>query len=534
MVFDYVIVGGGSAGCVLASRLSEDVETRVLLIEAGAQGRSPLISTPLGMAATVPGHAYNYALSTVAQSGLNNRMGYQPRGRALGGSSAINAMIYTRGHPDDYDEWASLGNSGWDWQDVLPYFKKAEHNERINNDYHGQDGPLNVSDLVSYPKARQAFVRAGQQAGFPHSPDFNGADQEGVGSFQVTQKSGRRFSVAEAYLRPIRNRQNLTILSNTQVMKLVVANKHCSGVEIRHRGSCQFIRARKEVILSAGAFHSPQLLMLSGIGPAKHLQAMQISVEHHSPGVGQNLQDHIDFVAGYRSTKQDVLGFSPAGLYRLARDGVRYAFGRRSGLLATNAAEAGGFLKTDQSLMKPDIQLHFVVAVLLDHGRKLSPYHGVSCHTCVLRPKSRGWVKLASANPLDAPLINPNFLSEDFDLQTLMAGVRMASRIMSQPALSGYAAQELNAVSQLSDSALEAQIRQRADSVYHPVGTCKMGSDELSVVDDQLRVRGISGLRVVDASIFPTLMGGNTNAPTVMVAEKASDLIKQSKVNLPC
>lgn len=528
MEFDYVIIGGGSAGCVLANRLSEDANVQVLLIETGSRGRSPLISMPLGIAATVPGYAYNHALKTVPQPGLNNRFGYQPRGKALGGSSSINAMIYTRGHPEDYDDWARLGNDGWGWQSVLPYFKKSENNERIHDEYHGQGGPLNVSELVSTAGAREAFVSAGEQAGFRRNTDFNGADQQGVGAFQVTQKSARRYSAAEAYLFPVMHRQNLTVMTQSKALKLIMADKQCKGVEILTKGGRRRLMARKEVIVSAGTFHSPQLLMLSGIGPAEHLQKFHIPVVHDLRGVGQGLQDHIDFVSGYRSKKKDVLGFSPLGIYNLARDGVRYAMGRRGGLPTTNAAEAGGFLKTNPDLTRPDIQLHFVVAILLDHGRKLSPYHGVSCHTCVLRPKSQGWVKLESINPLDPPLINPNFLDHEDDVKTLMAGVRMTSRIMAQSALAYYAHQEVDPVSHLNDAELENQIRQRADTVYHPVGTCRMGRDESAVVDSQLRVKGIQGLRVVDASIFPTLIGGNTNAPTIMIAEKAADMIKQT------
>lgn len=531
MEFDYVIVGGGSAGCVLANRLSEDSHIQVALIETGSAGRSPLISMPLGIAATVPGYAYNHGLTTVPQSGLNNRRGYQPRGKVLGGSSSINAMIYTRGHAEDYDDWAALGNDGWAWQDVLPYFKKAENNERIQDEYHGQGGPLNVAELVSDAGARNAFVAASEQAGFRCNSDFNGAEQEGVGIFQVTQKDGRRCSAAEAYLFPVLQRSNLTVMTQSQALKLIFDGKQCNGVEILTKGGRRRVIARREVILSAGAFHSPQLLMLSGIGPAEHMQEMHIPVTHNLPGVGQGLQDHVDFVAGYRSRLHDVLGFSPVGMFNLARDGLGYAFGKRRGLPTSNAAEAGGFLKTNPDLARPDIQLHFVVAILLDHGRKLSPYHGVSCHTCVLRPKSRGWVKLASANPLDAPLINPNFLDADKDIETLVAGVRITSRIMSQPAMAEYANKELNAVTGLADDDLEFQIRQRADTVYHPVGTCRMGKDQAAVVDSELRVKGVQGLRVVDASIFPTLIGGNTNAPTIMVAEKAADMIKRADKN---
>jgi len=460
-----------------------------------------------------------------------NRQGYQPRGKTLGGSSSINAMVYIRGHQKDYDDWAALGNAGWSWNDVLPYFLKSENNERIQNELHGQGGPLNVAELVSPSGARSAFVQAGREAGFKVSTDFNGADQEGVGVYQVTQKNGYRCSAAKAYLSDVTSRRNLAIFTQAKALRLVTRGKVCTGVEILHKGKRQIFRCRREVIVCAGAFNSPQLLMLSGIGPSEHLRDCHIPVNHHLPGVGQNLVDHPDFVATYRSTKRDVLGPSPSGLWHIVRDAWRFSRGDTKGLMNTNGAEAGGFLKTDPSLERPDIQMHFVVGILRDHARKISPFHGISCHTCILRPKSQGWVKLASPNPLDAPLINPNFLGEQDDADRLLKGVRIAQRIMETTAMSAYASKETHPVLHMLDEELITEVRRRTDTVYHPIGTCRMGHDKMAVVDDQLRVHGIAGLRVVDASVMPTIIGGNTNAPTIMIAEKAADMIKDSAQN---
>lgn len=529
MEFDYVIIGGGSAGAVLASRLSEDPSVSVALLENGAKDRSPAIHTPFGMVATVPTRYLNYAYETVPQPGLLNRKGYQPRGKTLGGSSAINAMVYVRGHSTDYDDWAALGNYGWGWQDVLPYFLKSENNERIQNELHGQGGPLNVAELKSPSGARDAFVKGGHEAGFKFNADFNGPDQEGVGAYQVTQKDGRRCSSAKAYLETAKNRANLAIFTQTKALRLICRGKVCTGVETLMSGKRQIFRSRREVIVSAGAFGSPQLLLLSGIGPSEHLHQVHVPVIHHLPGVGQNLQDHPDFVSTYKTSQRDVLGPSPTGVYGLLRDAWRFSQGGNGGLMHSNGAEAGGFLKTDASLERPDIQLHFVVGILRDHLRKVSPYHGVSLHTCVLRPKSKGWLKLASNNPLDAPLIHPNFLAEDDDVQTLLKGVRLSQRIMESKAMSVYAQKEVYPAMHLNDDELVTEIRNRTDTVYHPVSSCRMGHDDMAVVDDQLRVHGMQGLRVVDASIMPTLIGGNTNAPTIMIAEKASEMIKATE-----
>ncbi len=524
-IFDFIIVGGGSAGCVLASRLTENKDVNVLLIEAGSDDKSVAIHMPVGSATMVPTSYKNWAYQTTPQKGLNGRRGYQPRGKVLGGSSSINAMIYIRGHKDDYDDWHDLG---WGWENVLPYFKKSEANAVFQDEFHGVQGPLKVDNSRSNHPIAEAFIKAGMALGYKHCHDFNGADQEGIGRYQVTQINGQRCSAAKAYLTPIRNRENLTVLTNTSVNKLLIADKKCLGVEIKHQGKLINITATKEVLLSAGAFISPQLLLLSGIGANEDLEPFGISQVHELPGVGENLSDHLDYISGYQANTHEIFGLSLKGCVYFSKELVKYAV-KRQGIFSSNFAETGGFLKTSAQLDRPDIQYHFVIAVVKDHARnwQAALKHGYSAHTCVLRPKSRGTVKLSSANVFDAPLIDPNFLGEDEDVQTLLKGVRIASEILEHPEMTTYKKASLDQEHQLSDEALIDQIRASSDSIYHPVGTCKMGIDEMAVVDVSLKVHGIKGLRVVDASIFPNLIGGNTNAPTMMVAERAADFIKQ-------
>lgn len=529
-MFDYVIVGGGSAGAVLAARLSEDPRLRVCLLEAGGDGRSILMRVPIGAAAIVPGHvrSMNWRYETVPQPGLGGRRGYQPRGRGLGGSSSINAMLYIRGHRSDYDDWAALGCTGWGFDDVLPYFRKAEDNERGEDALHGAGGPLQVADAPWARPINQDFIAAAERNGIPRNPDFNGPEQEGAGVYQVTQfwhgdRKGERCSTAAAYLHPAWNRPNLEIVTGAQAERILFDGTRAKGVRYRRGRETVEVHAAREVILSAGAFASPQLLMLSGVGPAGDLKALGIAPVVNSPEVGRNLQDHLDFILWYRSRTRDLVGLAPAAMARMARAVGEW---RRSGTgdLRTTVAEGGAFFRSRPDLEKPDIQLHLLVALVDDHVRKMHAGYGYSCHACVLRPWSRGEVRLRSAHAADAPQIDPRFLWDERDQQTLLAGIRKMRAIMESDPIRQHIKSELKPPGR-DDAALTEAIRQRADTIYHPVGTCRMGGDEKSVVDPALRVRGVEALRVVDASIMPTLIGGNTNAPTIMIAEKAADMI---------
>jgi choline dehydrogenase-like flavoprotein len=533
-IFDILIVGAGSAGCVLAARLSEDPAIRVGLIEAGPPDKSVLIHCPAGLALLAQTGAVNWAFETVPQPGLNGRRGYQPRGKVLGGSSSVNAMIYARGHRADYDAWAAEGNPGWSFDEVLPWFKHAEHNERGADAFHGTGGPLNVADLRSDATWRERFVEAGVQAGYPRNADFNGAEQEGFGPYQVTHRNGERFSAAKAYLTPHLSRPNLQVLTGAQVLRVRFEGRRAVGVDVRQGGVERSLTARREVILSAGALQSPQLLMLSGVGPGAHLQALGLPVLHDMPGVGQHLHDHIDVVQVVDAPgHHDLFGLSLAGAARALR-GIFEWRRHRTGMLTTNFGEGGAFLRSTPGEHVPDLQLHFVVGKLVDHGRKTVFGHGYSCHVCLLRPKSRGSVTLASPDPLAAPLIDPAFLSDPDDTARLVRGFKLMRHILAQPALAQYGGREVAASSAAqTDAEIEAYVRQHADTIYHPVGTCRMGpahqaAEGGSVVDAELRVHGLQGLRVVDASVMPQIVGGNTNAPTIMIAEKASELIRRA------
>ncbi len=525
-MYDYVIVGAGSAGCVLAARLSEDPSVRVCLLEAGKTDSNPLIHVPLGLAVLVPHRIRNWAFETTPQPGLGGRRGYQPRGKTLGGSSSINAMVYTRGHRSDYDTWASLGNTGWSYDDVLPYFRRSEHNERITDAFHGQGGPLNVADLRSPSGLNEVWLAAAEQQGFRRNGDFNGAEQEGVGMYQVTQKDGRRWSAADAYLTPNLGRRNLTLLTRAHATRVLFDGKRAVGVEYRQRGKTKSVRASREVVLSAGAFQSPQLLMLSGIGEADALTKLGIPVLEHLPGVGRGLRDHVDFIFAYQSRRTDLMGLMPSDIMRGVGSAIHYWRDRR-GIFTSNVAEAGGFLKTSADLAVPDIQLHLCIGILERHGRRLHASRGYSCHVCLLRPKSAGHVALQSTNPLAPPLIDPAFYADPDDLETMVKAFKLTRSIMDSPSLAPVRGKELFTANARTDDEIRAVLRQRSDTIYHPVSTCRMGIDELAVVDAALRVRGVDGLRVVDASVMPTLIGGNTNAPTIMIGEKASDLIRQ-------
>ncbi len=530
-VFDYVIVGGGSAGCVLANRLSEDRDVTVCLLEAGPPDRHPLIHMPMGIIWMMRSKVLNWNFYTQSEPAMGGRKMFWPRGRTLGGSSSSNAMCYLRGHPTDYDQWAALGNPGWSFSDVLPYFKRSENQERGSSQYHGTGGPLNVADLRSPSPLTQVFIDAGQEAGLPYSIDFNGPNPEGVGPFQVTQKYGRRCSTARGYLAPVRLRPNLTVLTSAHATRVLLENKRAFGVEYAQRGRLQAVKARREVILSAGAIQSPRLLMLSGVGDAQQLEQVGVELRHHLPGVGQNLQDHLDVILVRACTRPVSYGITWRTVLRGVPELLRYLFAGR-GMFTSNGAEGCGVIRSAADEALPDLQFHFSPGKLRNHARDLLFLcgEGFSLHVCNLRPKSRGEIRLLSADPFSPLDIRANYLTHPEDIEHMVRGFKLARRIISASAFDAYRGEEIVPGREVvSDDDIRRFIRNKAETIYHPIGTCKMGSDTLAVVDAELRVHGLSGLRVVDASIMPLLVGGNTNAPTVMIAEKASDMIKAAR-----
>jgi choline dehydrogenase-like flavoprotein len=435
-------------------------------------------------------------------------------------------MIYIRGHRSDYDRWASLGNSGWSYDDVLPYFRKAESNEDFHDEYHGNDGPLNVAKLRSRNPFIERFLEAAQQLQLPSIDDFNGERQEGIGTYQVTQKNGERCSAARAYVHPNLTRPNLHVVTGATARRILFRDGRAAGAEYQRGDKVERVTAAREIIVSCGALQTPQLLMLSGIGDAAHLSQRGIDLVQDLPGVGRNLQDHVDYVFVYQSKHPDLFGTSLSGARRLLKEIGLYRKSRL-GMVTSNFAEAGGFLKTDSDEPVPDIQLHFVVGMVDDHSRKKRLGHGFSCHVCLLRPNSRGSIELKSKDPAAPPLIDPKFYDDADDLETMVKGFKITRRIMESPALKQHSVRDFYAKHLRSDDEIKTELRNRSDTIYHPVGTCRMGSDEGAVVDPQLRVRGIEGLRVVDASVMPTLIGGNTNAACIMIGEKAADMIRK-------
>ena len=521
--FDYIVIGAGSAGCVLANRLSADPALKVLLLEAGSRDDSFLIRMPAGIGRLITPEV-NWLYQTAPQAHMQQRRMFWPRGRTLGGSSSINAMVYIRGQRQDYDHWRELGNPGWGYDDVLPYFRRSENNEALADELHGRGGPLNVCERRYTNRLSRVFVEAAVAAGLRRNPDFNGREQAGAGLYQVTQKAGRRCSAASAYLRPVLRRPNLTVITGALAERVLIEQRRAAGVVYVHDGERRQARAQREVVLSAGAINSPQLLLLSGIGPADDLRALGIAVHHDLPGVGTNLQDHLNINVIHACTEPITLDGAATGLGALIT-AARFAL-LKSGPGVSNVAEAGGFLCSAAQVATPDVQLHFIPAYVVDHGRRKMPGHGMTLHVCNLRPKSRGAIRLASANPADPPLIDPRYLSDPADLAPLLAGIRRARDIYAQAPFRPYLGEEVfPGPDRRSDADLGEFIRAAAETEYHPVGTCRMGADDRAVVDPELKVRGIDALRVVDASIMPAVVSGNTNAPTIMIAEKAADLL---------
>ncbi|WP_440770615.1 GMC family oxidoreductase [Natronorubrum sp. DTA28] len=524
--YDYVIVGAGPAGCVLANRLSADGDAEVLLLEAGEPDENREIGVPAAFSELFQS-GVDWEYYTEPQSELHDRKLYWPRGKTLGGSSSINAMIYIRGQPEDYDRWAELGNEGWAYEDVLPSFKRAEHNERGPSEYHGIGGPRNVTDLRSPNELTEAFLKAGQSVGLPYNEDFNAGDQSGVGYYQVTQKGGERHSAADAYLKPVLERPNLTAVTGARVTTVRFDGREAVGVEYARddaSGRSATVDATEEVVLSAGAINSPHLLMCSGVGPADHLADHDISVVADLPGVGRNLQDHLQAGVNYESTKPITLADADS-LWNT----LRYLL-RKRGPLTSNIAEAGGFTTVSEDAEVPEIQFHFGPTFFVEHGFDNPEGHGFSLGALRLRPDSRGRISLRSADPFDEPVIDPQYLTEGDDLEVLLEGIKLVRKILRAEPFDEYRGEEMLPGSDVeSDEELIEHIRETAETLYHPVGTCKMGDDELAVVDDRLRVRGLEGLRVVDASIMPTITSGNTDAPTTMIAEKAADYIRADR-----
>lgn len=517
--YDYIVVGAGSAGCAVAARLSEHAGAKVLLLEAGGPDDEPNIHVP-AMFPFLFKTSVDWAYETEPQEHLNGRSDYMPRGKMLGGSSSMNAMVYQRGNAADYNRWAELGNAAWSWNDVLPYFKKAENQERGESKYHGVGGPLNVADLRDPNPLSLAFVKACEEQGLPLTADFNDGVQEGFGLFQVTQKGGRRCSAAAGYLRAARGRDNLTILTDAHVLRLTFDGTRCTGAAYRKDGAEHAVAASREVILCGGAINSPQLLLLSGIGPKRQLESLGIGVLVDLPGVGRNLQDHLFVPVAYHCTQ-------PISLALAASDAEVKKFQEsQRGILTSNIGEAGGFMKLDPDSPAPELQFHFSPGWFIMHGFGNPAGHGFTLLPSLVGTKSVGSLKLRSADPSAPPRIDPNFLAEEADMAVLVEGVKRARKILNSPVFDTYRGDEyLPGAAVQTDGEIAAFIRDNVQNIYHPVGTCKMGNDPLAVVNHQLQVHGVQRLRVADASIMPVIINANTNAPCIMIGEKCADMV---------
>lgn len=528
--FDYVIIGGGSAGCTLAARLSEDPAVNVCLLEAGGANKNLMVSMPAGVGGLIKAKGkHNWGFWTEPEPHLDNRRLWWPRGKGLGGSSSINGMIYTRGHPQDYDEWRQLGLTGWSWEDVLPYFRKLERHHR-GGDLHGSDGPLSISGGESDSPFHDALIEAGRQAGYPISENFNGANQEGFGRYDLTIANGKRWSTAAAYLRPNEARRNLTVITDARTTRVVIVGGRATAVEYIKGNRIERVEVAGEALLCAGAVQSPHILQLSGIGNAASLREVGVRAVHDLPGVGENLQDHLDIILSWYSRGLLTAFSQTKGLGQL-RVGAEYLL-RGTGLGRQQFLESGAFLCSREGLSRPDVQIHGVLAIMKDHGKTRVEADGFSLHLCQLRPESRGHISLGSTDPTADPLIFANYLASEVDRRVMRECVHMGREIAYQQALDPYRSAEYAPGREVqTDADIDAWIRANSETIYHPVGTCKMGADgdTMAVVDAQLRVRGLEGLRVVDASVMPTLVGSNTNAPTIMIAEKAADMIRGVK-----
>ncbi|MGF1621615.1 MAG: GMC family oxidoreductase [Rhodomicrobiaceae bacterium] len=526
---DYIIVGAGSAGCVLANRLSADPSIRVLLIEAGGRDTNPWIHIPVGYFKTMNNPSVDWCYKTEPDPGLNGRRLDWPRGKVLGGSSSLNGLLYVRGQPRDYDRWRQMGNIGWSWDDVLPYFKRSQDQERGEDAYHGVGGPLTVSNMRLQRPICDAWVAAAQNAGYRFNSDYNGADQEGVGYFQLTTRNGRRCSAAVAYLNPVKQRKNLKIITRAHVTRVGFEGGRASGVHyIDRHGAEHFAGAREEVILASGAIASPQLLMLSGIGEGAQLREHGIAVRADLPGVGKNLQDHLQARLVYKCN-EPTLNDEVRSLANQARIALKYLL-FRAGPMTMAASLATGFLKTRPEVETPDIQFHIQPWSADSPGEGVHPFSAFTMSVCQLRPESRGEIRLANADSRTYPKIHPNYLATHTDQRTIVDGVKIARSIAACEPLTGKISEEYKPGADVeTDEALLDWVRNSATTIFHPSGTCKMGSDKIAVVDPRLRVHGVSGLRVADCSIMPELVSGNTNAPAIMIGEKASDMILEDR-----